>query len=447
MNRFAISSPSGSPQQDIPKAFVTKAGAKAFQAANRISELLKDAESHLITAPFVGYCAFLSSTVHIFGIFSGNPAMEATSKRNLATNVKFLSKMKRYWGMFHWMAENLREQYRTCADAARQGTLANENSTSPIFQYGDWFDRYPHGVSGSDFVDPASYKKKEKGDDAVLEQKPELHTVEEYITTLSPPSTEGVNGRPSQQQQQQQQQAQQLKRKSIVRKSSSVSARGGQQPLEPLQTEFAHPGADMQARVHHHRTYSGTGNGQIGGQTSGPAAFNPMTISHSANGNSYHALSPISPVAVSQFSRHHGHAASFFPPDPFAIPFATHPNGMALPQLDRQLVFGAYGGGVDPGMNSLAGWAQDNAESSRQGGGGGNGDGRANGGNQVQGAGSDALHAAFSQEPSPAWFMPFNMEPPEIGSEMGVGGVNSLDGFANLFGGGGMTGLHPGGGQ
>ncbi|AEO69502.1 uncharacterized protein THITE_60403, partial [Thermothielavioides terrestris NRRL 8126] len=192
MNRFAVSSPSGHSLQDVPKAFVTKAGAKAFAAANRISELLKDAESHFITAPFTGYCAFLSSTVHIFGIFSGNPTMEATSKRNLATNVRFLSKMKRYWGMFHWMSENLREQYRTCADAARLGTPASESAASPIFQYGDWFDRYPHGVSQSDFLDPAAYKKKEKGEDAVLEQKPELHTVEEFFTTLSPQSAENA---------------------------------------------------------------------------------------------------------------------------------------------------------------------------------------------------------------------------------------------------------------
>ncbi|KAJ4292219.1 hypothetical protein N0V88_005850 [Collariella sp. IMI 366227] len=192
MNRFAVSSPRGHSLQDVPKAFVTKAGAKAFAAANRISELLKDAESHFITAPFTGYCAFLSSTVHIFGIFSGNPTIEATSKRNLATNVKFLSRMKQYWGMFHWMSENLRAQYRACGDAARQGNLASESAASPIFQYGDWFDRYPHGVSQSDFLDPATDKKKEKGDDAVLEQKPELHTVEEFFTTLSPSAENGV---------------------------------------------------------------------------------------------------------------------------------------------------------------------------------------------------------------------------------------------------------------
>src|SRR6266536_4226429 len=111
--------------------------------------------------------------------------MEATSKKNLATNVKYISKMKRYWGMFHFMSENLKDQYRMYADAARQGSSANgpNQPSSNVFQYGDWFDRYPHGVSQSDFEDPAGGVK-EKGGDAVLEQKSDYHTVEECFRTL-----------------------------------------------------------------------------------------------------------------------------------------------------------------------------------------------------------------------------------------------------------------------
>ncbi|KAK3332531.1 fungal-specific transcription factor domain-containing protein [Cercophora scortea] len=467
MNRFAVSSPNDQSQQDVPKTFVTKAGAKAFAAANRISELLKDAESHFITAPFTGYCAFLSSTVHIFGIFSGNSTMEATSKRNLATNVKFLSKMKRYWGMFHWMSENLREQYRTCADAARQGTPANENAASPIFQYGDWFDRYPHGVSQTDFLDPAAYKKKEKGDDAVLEQKTELHTVEEFFTTLSPHSNDAgsINGVSRLGHQQQQH----LKRKSLARKSSGMSRSGGDHGLDPIQTDFTHhPGAtaeQLHAARLHHRSFSNATNGPLSGQTSGPTPFNPLSISHSANGASYHALSPVSPVTVSHMSHHHHGPPSYFPPDPFGMPLAS---AHEMSQLDRQLVFGAYGNSVDQGMTSLAGWTQDHGEdgrnSDRHGHGHGHGHGHAHGHGHSHshshshhghghgpthgngGAADTALHAAFGGESTSAWFMPFNMEPPEIG-DMGVGGVGSLDGFASMFANGGMStnGMHHGG--
>jgi hypothetical protein len=468
MNRFAVSSPNGHSLQDVPKAFVTKAGAKAFAAANRVSELLKDAESHFITAPFTGYCAFLSSTVHIFGIFSGNPAMEATSKRNLATNVRFLSKMKRYWGMFHWMSENLREQYRTCADAARQGNPANESAASPIFQYGDWFDRYPHGVSQSDFLDPATYKKKEKGDDAVLEQKPELHTVEEFFTTLSPQSAEnaGVNGMARSGQPN----AAQLKRKSMVRKASTTSRAGGPGPdqgLEPLQTDFARATAEQlhAARLHQRSFSNATSNG--GAPTSAPpGSFNHLAVGGGNGPGGYHStLSPVSPVAFSHHGHHH-HAPpqSFFPPDPFAMPLGAATHGMS--RLDRQLVFGAYGGhshAVDPHpaslSGSLAGWAEGGnnpgaggGEGSRHGHGGhggrhhgghgGGGHGGGHGGHPHQHPADAALHAAFG-EPSSAWFMPFNMEPPELGPEgMGVaGGMGAgLDGFASMFGGGGGGG-------
>ncbi len=112
-----------------------------------------------------------------------------------------------------------------------------------------------------------------------------------------------------------------------------------------------------------------------------------------------------------------------------------------MSQLDRQLVFGgAYGNSVEANIGSLAGWAQDNGESSR--------DGERAGGQSADAA----LQAAFGNEASSAWFMPFNMEPPEIGAELGVGGVGNLDGFGGMFGNGGMTpngsglgGMHHGG--
>ncbi|KAE9576867.1 putative transcriptional regulatory protein [Colletotrichum fructicola] len=427
LNRVAVASPNSPVAQDVPREFVTKAGDTTFAAANRISEVLKDAESYMVTAPFVGYCAFSSGTVHILGIFSGNPAVEAASKRNLATNVKFLSKMKRYWGMFHYMSENLREQYRTCADAARGGSQTKESSTaSPIFQYGDWFDRYPHGVSQSDFSDPATAKKKEKGDDAVLEQKPELHTVEEFFTTLSPPrSTEGNTSRPNP-----------LKRKSFAGKKLGTSGmRSDGSQLEPLSTENIAASAQEQlsARMQQQRGMSGA----LGGQTSGPSSFNPLTVPHS-QGSNYHALSPISPIAVSQFGHHHQGPAPFYPPDLLSMSL-NQQNGILQP-LDRQLVFGAYS--MEPGnMGHFDGLDWDGMPSSAHSTSGThredsrprpqrNANGMGGHGHQTDGMGF------VGQEASSAWFMPFNMEPPEIGQDMGM----NLDGFGNMF----SNGLHHG---
>ncbi|KAI0013720.1 zinc finger transcription factor 1 [Xylariaceae sp. FL0662B] len=461
MNRFAVSSPGAHAQADVPKSFITQAGSKAFAAANRISELLKDAEHHMVAAPFVGYCAFLSSTVHIFGIFSGNSAVETAAKKNLATNVKFLSRMKRYWGMFHFMAENLREQYKTCADAARQGTPANESSTaSPIFQYGDWFDRYPNGVSQAEFVEPASFKKKETGEDAVLEQKSELHTVEEFFTQLSPPQSTGEgreNAGPSR--------PPIMKRKSLAKKGS-ISLRGEQQQLEPLLTDLN--AGSIPEQIHRiqqaqqqqsqaQRNYS-----RLGGQTSGPTSFHTRSIAYARSQNAaanYHTLSPVSPVTVGGFQHgHHGHGhghghqhpAFYNHHDLLSLSLSNNAAGI-LPQLDRQLVFNAYGG-LDPttisGPEALMDWDALAA---------GNGDGangnshanRSNAGSGEVSGGQEGLHAGFATEPSSAWFMPFNMEPPEIGQDLGSG-MSAVDNFGMFSPGsvhtpGGGLGLRRGG--
>ncbi|KAI9838016.1 MAG: hypothetical protein M1819_006170 [Sarea resinae] len=187
LNRFAIPAAPGSRlPTDMPAQYLSDAGRAAIDAANQVSSLISVATDHQVVAPFVGYCAFASSTVHIFGVFSKNAQLEESSKRNLAYNVKYLGRMKKYWGMFHFLAESLKDIYRQHADAALKGSNEGSKCTS-IFQYGDWFDRYPHGVSRTDYEDPASQSKKEL-DDAILSQKSDLQSVEEFFASLSPTS-------------------------------------------------------------------------------------------------------------------------------------------------------------------------------------------------------------------------------------------------------------------
>jgi hypothetical protein len=218
------------------------------------------------------------------------------------------------------------------------------------------------------------------------------------------------------------------------------------------------------------------------GQTPNTAGYNnALAMSQSQAAASYHNLSPVSPAAMTPFG-HHPHAAhaaaaqaqaqahahahahtpqAYFPADPFSMHLAYHSNPMGLSQLDRQLVFNAYGG-MDPGahsarMNSVAGWPVDGsglpagrgvAEARRSaaaaaaaaaavqgqhGGGGGGGGGPA--------SAADSLSAVFGGEASSAWFMPFNMEPPEIGHDLSLGGAGGgLDGFAGMFAGNGGMG-------
>jgi hypothetical protein len=191
MHRFAFPTRADSrPPKDVPHEFLGESARTALDAANQISILINEAMDYNVVAPFAGYCAFFSSTVHVHGVFSKSPKLEGLSKKYLAYNVKYLSKMKKYWGMFHYIAENLKELYRQHADAQVRGPISTgeKSGKANIFQYGDWFDRYPHGVSKTDYEDAAEGITNEPGTDAVLGQKSDLQSVEEFFASLSPPS-------------------------------------------------------------------------------------------------------------------------------------------------------------------------------------------------------------------------------------------------------------------
>jgi hypothetical protein len=87
LNRFAIPvSPGARPPKDMPKQFLSDAGREVVEAANRISTLIENAAGHMLTVPFAGYCAYAASTVQVWGIFSKNPQLEASSNENLRHN-------------------------------------------------------------------------------------------------------------------------------------------------------------------------------------------------------------------------------------------------------------------------------------------------------------------------------------------------------------------------
>jgi hypothetical protein len=270
--------------------------------------------------------------------------------------------MKRYWGMFHFMSENLKDQYRAYADASRGGTAGSKPSSGQIFQYGDWFDQYPHGVSQSDFEDPAVLVKKEKGDDAVLEQKSDYHTVEEFFHTISPHQPHDRETA-----------------KPPKRKAKRVPSLR-QDQLEPVNTNIQNnsPGQPLPMQNNNHQM---------------PQAFNQM--------------SPATPVNMYNQLPYYSNDV-LLPP---------HQQGI-LPQLDRQLVFGAYAG-MDPSSLNSQGMA-DTANAWDM---------------QMNGM------TGFATEPSSAWFMPFNMQPPEIGQESDIfntmGAADAGYGIHNMNGMGG----------
>ena len=365
LNRFAISMALGGRiPKDMPKDFVNKTAQIAFDAANRISNLLNDASDYLVAAPFAGYCAFASSTVHVWGIFSKNPQLEASSRRNLGSNVKYLNKMKKHWGMFHYMMDDLRKIYRQQHDQALKPHNPNDD-TEPdvsIFQYGDWFDKYPHGVSGADYDDPAVKVKKESGDDAALGQKSDLQSVEEFFTSKPPTSPQ----RPE--------------------PPKKATKRHGKDSLHLNHQPQMHHGVKNEHQVPH-------------------LQMQPQQ-SHAMLNMSRHPQQqqqPMDPTPYSQDIYTPSHPT--FPPNAFAPNNMMHPSQQGfMPELDRQIVYGAYAGN-NPTANASSA-TLNNLVSGNP--------------NSVWDQSMAFSHAypasqAYGGLDSGAWFMPFNLNPPNVG--------------------------------
>lgn len=424
---------------ESPRDFLLKCSQVAFEAAKRVSEVLLAAEDYPLTAPFAGYCAFLSSSVQMTAAFSKDATVSSTAKRNLAINVRFLTKMKRYWGAFHWTSEQLKKQFKTCADAAKraqQGLGPSPAGGAAITMYGDWFDRYPHGVNQSDYEDPAVRIKQEKGGDAVLgHDKSNLQDVEQFCKTA--PQTGLLDGK-----------ATGKKRKmSAIQKTGNGQAGGAAaaapSPLagQPITT----PSPAYMHEQHQHQQHNPLQISDQHGMM--PQQLTPVTQGYPSHlspnfgppPQAHHTLpqhSRLSPHPQQQQQQQqpqqqHNQQQAQQPYYPSASDFSFPPHQLGLglgimPQLDRQLVYGAYNSsgldmrGID--MNAaLHGdpmtWGAAPHQSHQ------------NPHHPASGVGQGAeQHWQAPEQPTSAWFMPFNMQPPpDMGNEgegfgLGLGG-------------------------
>lgn len=375
LHKFAIpATPGGRIPKEMPMDFVNDATKTALEAASQISLLLNETSSHLVAAPFAGYCAFVSSTVHVWGIFSKNPQLEAPSKRNLAYNVKYLSKMKMYWGMFHYMVENLKEIYRSHADAALKGPNITESSKQDgsIFQYSDWFNKYPRGVSSTDYEDPDIEIKSESGNDAALSQKSNLQSVEEFFSTLSPQS-----------------------RADHQRKSTKRShARGS---LHQDQHSHRHPHIKTEPQAQQQQTQDA-----LSKTPSHPHPHHHQQPQLDSSGFSQQLYTPNHPT---------------FLPNSFPNQMMPVHQGVPLQELDHQLVFDAYTG-TDP-TDATSHAALNSVATNPTNGISGLWDSQMDFSQLVPGAGG-----AFGDVGSTPWFMPFNLQPPDVGADGEFVGMN-----------------------
>jgi hypothetical protein len=380
MNRFALPFPGVRPTfpNDMPKDFRENASHVAHEAANQISTLVHEGMDHHVVAPFAGYAAFFSSTVHIYGAFSKNQGLEASSKQNLAWNVKYLTKMKNYWGMFHFVTENLRDLYKRHADAARSGSKSKTGDQA-IFQYGDWFDRYPHGVSGTDYEEPSAEVKKEPGADAVLGQKSDLQSVEEFFSKLSPPSRAAAASN------------QQTSHRKMAKKrhSKSESKQSNTSNSQKQQKEDTTTMQDQQLQNEDALAAQAFQNNMLQ-STAFPPGFQQ----------------PHNPLLLSP------------------------PQQQMMSQLDRQMVLNSYAGINPPTTANNSQFNQPMLDM--------------NGQHSLDSFDFNNLpNSNMWSDPTAAWFMPFNMDPPAVGDESNFFSSNTFD-WQNFGGGfGDLAGLPP----
>lgn len=388
LNRFAIpTAPGARNPKDMPLPFVNEAGSITIEAAAQISVLIKDAWEYRAVAPFLGYCAFLSSTIHVFAIFSNKGWAEA-SKEHLRTNVEYLTKMKKYWGMFHFMTENLKEIYRQHHDASMKkgGSGEADSQSDTIFQYGDWFQKYPHGVSKTDYPDPVVQVKKESDGNAPLGHKSDLQSVEDFFHTQSPASRAKAN-----------------------KKSSKKIAKIASQPK------------DHQPQLQEPKYQTDPAQSQM----------LPLPVPNAQN-----HMDPTAFVARHPTELYPQPCVNSFPQEYDLMPLPTPVNTALLPQLDRQLVYGALAGNDPTGSNSASALSAltsgQQVPSSAV----------SDPGSQVWGN-PLGLSAQEQQQTmasggfmgdmqTSAWFMPFNLDPPNMVGE----GDDFSRGFGGFAGGG-----------
>lgn len=324
LNRFAIPlSPNGRPPVDIPKPFLSDAGRAAVEAANHISMLIDQASGYLLTVPFAGYCAYTASTVHIWGIFSKKSQLADSSRENLRHTYSYLNKMKRYWGMFHYMIESTKERYRHFADASTKGisNVGSDREDISLFQYGDWFDKYPHGVSRLHREKIPSTAADESGGDAVMGHKSDLQSVEDFFASLSPPSQADL---PRKEQKRRDKSVNDRIRRGNAGNAGNV-AQNPKPPQDFVQTQPAPPVQHTAPSMPRQQPYQQQGPAMIDNQLASPDNVSP---NHQ----------------IPDFTNYHN--PSTFPQSnpPFTPDYKFSNNTNSLPELDLQLVYGAYAG-------------------------------------------------------------------------------------------------------
>ena len=99
------------PHERLPPEATCFGARIALKSAQEISELGTDllalSWDPSQIAPFVGYCLYVSASIHITLLCSRDVTLMATARANLVSNLKLLKSMKSHWANLERLVRNL----------------------------------------------------------------------------------------------------------------------------------------------------------------------------------------------------------------------------------------------------------------------------------------------------------------------------------------------------
>lgn len=420
---------------EMPREFAQSASEITLKSATEIAKILEDVEERgaVVVAPFLGYCAFSAALIHLVRMFSTRNTVQMEAKRYMEVCLRFLLQIRQYWGLFCYITDNLKRLYRKFSDAVAKGSsFSGHQETARMLQYGDWFQKYPQGVTASDYEGHTDKRQSLDGDnstpeDAVLSQRSNLQTAEEFFAKLGPRSQRGTSSAPHPKRQTQSHTRASPAHTSTMMQSSSPSSIHHSQSPAVYQSPAMQQSPIMGVSPSMIPTPSAvTGHGNIDLKLD-PQLLNPPVLPRPPD---------VSSASFEQ-STHHSPMSSLLPNIPSPVSFPNYPVAISRtsapavspvptgmqPHHQQDYFYDLYPAGSDPSTmgaatNSLSSglWTEFDPHISL----------------------ADAN--AFPDQTSSAWFLPFNSCPPDF--ETRVGGIGNL----NMMGGDGGDGAGGGGG-
>ena len=175
--------------ENPPRGFVNATAEVALSSATMISRIILDIEERgaIAVAPFLGYCAYSASGFHMKRAFASKQDIQEKARRHMDVCIRFLYRLRNYWGLFYRLIDDLRRKYNEHSDSVAQGLPPSDEH--PL-QYGDWFEKYPKGVTASEYQGDTTMRGQKPDNnpslDPVLSQKSNLRTADEFFSGVGP---------------------------------------------------------------------------------------------------------------------------------------------------------------------------------------------------------------------------------------------------------------------